>query len=182
MTAPASSTTVPAMTRVWRTNQPLRRCLFGALLVLACDAKIPEPASSVASAARPAPKPIKYDYAFLDPRLSVDARAADIVKRLKLEEKIAQLSHAAPAIARLGIPEYNWWNEALHGVARNGRATVFPQAIGMAASFDPELLGQVATAIADEARAKFNRARELGNRGPYSGLTFWSPNINIFRD
>jgi beta-glucosidase len=101
---------------------------------------------------------------------------------MTLDEKMAQLMDDAPAIPRLGIPAYHWWNEALHGVARNGRATVFPQAIGMAATFDDALLERVATAISDEARAKFRIAQELGNTGKYAGLTFWSPNINIFRD
>ncbi|HEU5076474.1 MAG TPA: glycoside hydrolase family 3 N-terminal domain-containing protein [Polyangiaceae bacterium] len=157
--------------------------VLGALVSLGCDPPPSEPtAASAAPPRQRAPKLTKHEFPFRDPRLSADARAADIVRRLTLAEKIAQLSHAAPAIERLGIPEYNWWNEALHGVARNGRATVFPQAIGMAATFDPGLIKQVASAIADEARAKFNSARELGNHGAYAGLTFWSPNINIFRD
>ena len=109
-------------------------------------------------------------------------RIAALLEAMTPEEKMAQLLDAAPAIPRLGIPEYNWWNEALHGVARNGRATVFPQTIGLAATFDEELVGRVATAISDEARAKYNIAQAMGNTGRYAGLTFWSPNINIFRD
>lgn len=109
-------------------------------------------------------------------------RAGDLVSQLTVDEKIGQLQYNAPAIPRLGIPAYNWWNEALHGVARTGRATVFPQAIGLAATFDDELALRVATAISDEARAKYNAAISLGNRARYAGLTFWTPNVNIFRD
>ncbi len=109
-------------------------------------------------------------------------RAKQLVSQMTLAEKISQLQHAAPAIERLGIPAYNWWNECLHGVARAGTATVFPQAIGMAASFHPSLLGEVAEAISDEARAKYNEYRTFGSTQIYQGLTFWSPNINIFRD
>ncbi len=93
------------------------------------------------------------------------------------------MSYDAAAIPRLGIPSYNYWNEALHGVARNGRATIFPQAIGMAATWDPDLIYQIATAISDEARAKYHEAmRQKGYSDWYQGLTFWSPNVNIFRD
>lgn len=119
---------------------------------------------------------------YLNPDLPIEERARDLVSRLTLEEKIAQLNYNAPAIERLGIPAYNWWSEALHGVARNGRATVFPQAIGLAATWDPDLIYEIAWAISDEARAKFNASVALGNRIQYAGLTFWSPNINIFRD
>jgi len=97
-------------------------------------------------------------------------------------EKIAQTRTDAPAIPRLGVPAYEWWNEALHGVARAGRATVFPQVIGLAATFDEALVHDVATAISDEARAKFNLAQARGQRGRYQGLTFFTPNVNIFRD
>ena len=110
------------------------------------------------------------------------ARAKELVARMTLEEKISQMVYDSRSIERLGIKPYNWWNEALHGVARAGLATVFPQAIAMAASFDPELLGKVASAIAEEARAKYNAAQREGDHGIYKGLTFWSPNINIFRD
>jgi len=109
-------------------------------------------------------------------------RAKELVAKMTLEEKMSQMRYDSPAIERLGIPAYNWWNECLHGVARAGRATVFPQAIGMAASFDDALLFDVATAISDEARAKYNEYKKFGYTDIYQGLTFWSPNINIFRD
>ena len=108
--------------------------------------------------------------------------AEELVSRMTLEEKASQLRFDAPAVERLGIPEYNWWNEALHGIARGGTATVFPQAIGLAATFDDELLRSIADAISTEARAKYNALSPLGDRDIYHGLTFWSPNINIFRD
>jgi beta-glucosidase len=123
-----------------------------------------------------------YKYPFEDPDLSIEERVEDLVSRLTLEEKMLQLRYDAPAVERLGIPEYNWWNECLHGVARNGRATVFPQAIGMAATFDLDLMGRIGSAIGDEGRAKYNVCVEHGYRGRYQGLTFWTPNINIFRD
>jgi len=119
---------------------------------------------------------------FRDSNLAPDARAADLVGRLTLEEKALQMQNSAPAIERLGIPAYDWWNEALHGVARAGRATVFPQAIGLAATWDTDLMHRVADTISTEARAKYNEAQRKGNYGRYYGLTFWSPNINIFRD
>lgn len=119
---------------------------------------------------------------YLDPDLPPEQRAADLVSRMTLDEKIAQLNYAAPAIERLKVPAYNWWNEALHGVARHGRATVFPQAIGLAATWDPDLIHQVATAISDEGRAKYNASLRFGEGTQYAGLTFWSPNINIYRD
>jgi beta-glucosidase len=122
------------------------------------------------------------DHPYQDLALGFDARARDLVSRMTLDEKIGQLMNDAPAIPRLGVPAYNWWNEALHGVARAGTATVFPQAIGMAASFDTELMTRVATAIGDEGRAKHHEFVRRGERGIYRGLTFWSPNINIFRD
>ena len=114
--------------------------------------------------------------------LPAEARADDLISRMTLQEKISQMIYNAPAIERLGIPEYNWWNECLHGVARNGLATVFPQAIGLAAMWDKEFIFKVASAISDEARAKYNDSVKKGRRGIYQGLTFWSPNINIFRD
>jgi len=109
-------------------------------------------------------------------------RAKELVGKMTLAEKISQMCYDAPAIERLGVPAYNWWNECLHGVARSGVATVFPQAIAMAASFNTELMHEVATAISDEARAKYNEYRKFGSILIYQGLTFWSPNINIFRD
>lgn len=123
-----------------------------------------------------------YEYDFQNPSLSFEERVDDLVSQLTLEEKIAQLNYNAPAIERLGIPEYNWWNECLHGVARAGEATVFPQAIGLAAMWDKDMMSEVAEVISDEARAKHHDFAERGKRGIYQGLTFWSPNINIFRD
>lgn len=119
---------------------------------------------------------------FFNPDLPHADRVADLLARLSVSEKAAQLLHEAPPIPRLGIPAYNWWNECLHGLARAGVASVFPQAIGLAASFSVELLGEVACAIADEARAKHHAYAAEGDHGYYKGLTFWSPNINIFRD
>jgi beta-glucosidase len=119
---------------------------------------------------------------YQDPEQSLEDRVADLISQMTLEEKVSQLSYVSPAIQRLGICEYNWWNEALHGVARAGIATVFPQAIAMAASFHTKRMEQVASAISDEARAKFHKAQAMGNRRQYMGLTFWSPNVNIFRD
>ena len=114
--------------------------------------------------------------------LSPTERAADLVSRLTLEEKITLMQNNSSAVKRLGIKPYEWWNEALHGVARNGLATVYPQAIGMGASFNDTLLYQVFTSISDEARVKYRQAREAGNYKRYTGLTFWTPNTNIFRD
>jgi beta-glucosidase len=119
---------------------------------------------------------------YLDPSLPVEKRVDDLIKRMKPEEKISQLTDVAPAIERLNVPAYNWWNEALHGVARAGNATVFPQAIGLGATWDDELLHRIGDVISTEARAKYNDAIAHGNHGRYFGLTFWSPNINIFRD
>lgn len=109
-------------------------------------------------------------------------RAIQLVEKMTLEEKASQLRYDAPPIKRLGIPAYNWWNEALHGVARAGVATSFPQAIGLASSFDKELLEQIGEAIAVEGRAKYNASVKKNDRDIYKGLTFWSPNVNIFRD
>ena len=114
--------------------------------------------------------------------LDFETRASDLVLLMTLEEKISQLGDGAPAIPRLNIQEYHWWNECLHGVARAGTATVFPQAIGMAASFDTNTMREVADIISDEARAKHHEAQRNKNYNIYNGLTFWSPNINIFRD
>lgn len=119
---------------------------------------------------------------YQDLNRSFEERAADLVSRMTLEEKVAQLGNNAPAIPRLGVPAYEWWNEALHGVARAGAATVFPQAIGLAATFDTKLMHEVATVISDEARAKHHEFSRRNQRGRYQGLTFWSPNVNIFRD
>ncbi|MCC8136901.1 MAG: glycoside hydrolase family 3 C-terminal domain-containing protein [Clostridiales bacterium] len=109
-------------------------------------------------------------------------KAEQLVSRMTLEEKASQLRYDAPAIKRLGIPAYNWWGEALHGVARAGQATVFPQAIGLGATFDTQLVGKIADTVATEGRAKYNAYSSRGDRDIYKGLTFWSPNVNIFRD
>ncbi len=109
-------------------------------------------------------------------------RAKELVAQMTYAEKMAQMLYDAPAIPRLGIPAYNWWNECLHGVGRSGYATVFPVAIGMAASFNTEKMFEVATAISDEGRAKYNEYKKAGETKAYQGITFWSPNINIFRD
>lgn len=119
---------------------------------------------------------------YKDHRQPLEARVKDMVSRMTLEEKVAQMGYGAPALERLGIPAYNWWNECLHGVARAGLATVFPQAIGMAATWNIELIHRVATAIGDEGRAKHHEFARQGERKIYQGLTFWTPNVNIFRD
>ncbi|HLF84081.1 MAG TPA: glycoside hydrolase family 3 C-terminal domain-containing protein [Blastocatellia bacterium] len=117
-----------------------------------------------------------------DASLPIETRVEDLVSRMTLEEKVSQMMNAAPAIQRLEIPAYDWWNESLHGVARAGVATVFPQAIGLAATWDTDLMHRVADVISTEARAKYHEAIRSGDHGRYKGLTFWSPNINIFRD
>ena len=119
---------------------------------------------------------------YKDTSKSCEERAIDLVSRMTLLERCEQLKYDAPAIERLGVPAYNWWNEGLHGVARGGVSTMFPQAIGMAASFDTQLIREIATIISIEARAKYNEYSKLGDRDIYKGLTLWSPNINIFRD
>ncbi|HOP25443.1 MAG TPA: glycoside hydrolase family 3 N-terminal domain-containing protein, partial [Defluviitoga sp.] len=113
---------------------------------------------------------------------SIDERAEDLLNKMTLEEKISQIMNRSSAIERLGIPFYNWSNEALHGVGRAGIATVFPQAIGIGASFDEEMVFKVASVISEEARAKHHEFIRKNDRTSYKGLTFWSPNINIFRD
>jgi len=119
---------------------------------------------------------------YLDESLTFEQRARDLVSRMTLEEKVMQMKDVAPAIPRLGVPQYNWWNEALHGVARAGLATVFPQAIGVAATWDDSAMFQMATVISDEARAKHHEYLRHDSHQRYQGLTFWSPNINLFRD
>jgi beta-glucosidase len=126
--------------------------------------------------------PTTPEYPFQNPALTIAERVEDLIARLDIVEKAAQMLHEAPAIPRLGVPAYNWWNEGLHGVARAGIATVFPQAIGLAAMFDAELHYRIAVAISDEARAKHHEFQRQGDHGMYKGLTIWSPNINIFRD
>ena len=125
-----------------------------------------------------------YEYPFQNPALTREARVNDLMSRLTLEEKVALMKHAAPAIPRLGVPAYNWWNEALHGVARTSECvTVFPQAIGMAATFDTEALQKMGDITSSEGRALFNEDMKAGKTGTiYRGLTYWTPNINIFRD
>ncbi|MFC1841173.1 glycoside hydrolase family 3 protein, partial [Thermodesulfobacteriota bacterium] len=124
----------------------------------------------------------KYEFEFRNPELSTEIRINDLIGRMTLEEKISQLTNNSSAIERLGIPEYDWWNECLHGVARAGHATVFPQAIGLAATWNTDLIYETADVISTEARAKHHEAVKNGDRGRYKGLTFWTPNINIFRD
>ena len=119
---------------------------------------------------------------YLNTTMPAESRAADLVRRMTLDEKVAQTMDHAPAIPRLGIAEYNWWNEGLHGVARSGIATVFPQAIALAATWDSTLVHDVASAISTEARARYNESVRRNKFGRYTGLTYWSPNINIFRD
>jgi len=121
-------------------------------------------------------------FAFNDSKKSVDERVIYLINELTLDEKVQQMQHSTPAIPRLGIPAYDWWNEALHGVGRSGNATVFPQAIGLAATFDTDLAYRTASAVSDEARAIHNAAVAKDNRARYTGITFWTPNINIFRD
>ncbi|MEJ8739837.1 xylan 1,4-beta-xylosidase [Phocaeicola sp. HCN-6420] len=121
-------------------------------------------------------------FPYQNTNLTPEERASDLLGRLTLEEKAALMQNASPAIPRLGIKAYDWWNEALHGVGRAGIATVFPQTIGMAASFDDNLIYKVFTAVSDEARAKYTKFSQSGNLQRYQGLTFWTPNINIFRD
>ena len=118
-----------------------------------------------------------------NPQLTVSQRVEDLLGRLTLEEKVQLMMNGSRAVKRLGIPQTDWWSEALHGVGRNGLATVFPQCIGMACSFDDELLERIYTAVSDEARAKNTQLRREGKPvGKYQGLSFWTPNINIFRD
>lgn len=146
--------------------------LLLALLISACSSNSgSEAADSMA-----------YDFPWYNPGIPFEERLQMLLSEMTIEEKISQLTYDAAPIERLGVPEYNWWSEALHGVARSGRATVFPQPIGMAASFDRELIYRVFSAVSDEGRAKFAIAQELGNYAQYAGLTFWTPNVNIFRD
>jgi beta-glucosidase len=121
-------------------------------------------------------------FQFQNTSLSTQERVENLLFEMTLQEKIEQMRYQSPSIDRLGIPAYNWWNECLHGVARAGYATVFPQSISIAASWDTELIHQVASAISDEARAKHHEFLRRGMHDIYQGLTFWSPNINIFRD
>ena len=119
---------------------------------------------------------------YMDKTLSAQERAEALTDEMTLEEQASQLKYQADPVPRLGIPAYNWWNEGLHGVARAGTATMFPQAIGLAAMFDEQMIFRAAEITADEARAKYNAFSSHGDRDIYKGLTLWSPNINIFRD
>ncbi len=143
--------------------------LIGGLALAACTGEAPPDAGSAGAP-------------YQDSALTPEARAADIVSRMTLEEKAAQMYDKAAGIERLGVKPFYWWNEALHGVARAGEATVFPQAIGMAATWDEDLMLRVATVISDEGRAKHHQFMRDDTIAQYTGLTFWSPNINIFRD
>ena len=122
------------------------------------------------------------DNRWKDTALSFEERAQILVDQMTLEEKVSQMTYFSSALFRFAIPEYNWWNECLHGVARAGVATMFPQPIGMAASFDTKQLYEIAAIISDEARVKHHAAAEKEDRGIYKGLTMWTPNINLFRD
>ena len=123
-----------------------------------------------------------FQFPFQDPSKTIEERVDDLISRMTLKEKVGQLMYGAPAIEGLNVPAYNWWNECLHGVARNGRATIFPQAIGLGATFDTDLMHRIGVAISDEARAKYNISIANNFRGRYQGLTFWTPNVNLFRD
>ena len=154
------------------THPPLHRLAIACALALSPAVYAQSPAACSGTSCQ-----------YLNPALSPEVRAADLVARMTLEEKAAQLGNTAPAIARLGVPKYNWWNEGLHGVARAGIATVFPQAIGMAASWDEPLMQRVGDVISTEFRAKYlAHVDKDGGTDWYRGLTVWSPNINIFRD
>lgn len=124
----------------------------------------------------------EIDFSFQNHALTLDQRVNILVSQMTLQEKISQLTNDAAALPRFKITDYDWWNEALHGVARNGKATIFPQAIGLGATFDPVLAKRVADAISTEARAKYIVSQNMGNHSKFAGLTFWTPNVNIFRD
>jgi beta-glucosidase len=125
---------------------------------------------------------IYCSFLFEDPTMNIDDRVKDLVSRLSLEQKVGQLMNDSPRIEELGIGPYDWWNEALHGVARSGNSTVFPQVIGLGATFDIPNVKKTYEFVSDEARAKHQRHIERNETGRYTGLTFWTPNINIFRD
>jgi beta-glucosidase len=152
------------------------RVAITALVLAALAGGVPAARAQAPAAAAPGARPWE------NRGLSFEARAAALVGRMTLEEKVSQMNDVAAAIPRLGVPAYNWWNEALHGVARAGLATSFPQAIGMAATWDDSLIYQEATVISDEARAKYEEVLRHGAPRRFEGLTFWSPNVNLFRD
>ena len=169
-----------------RSSSSLSQGLRLGLALAAVAAAVVAAAPTADTLAAPSPRPQTPGAPpapYLDPDLSFEERARDLVSRMTIEEKISQLINEAAAIPRLGVPEYNWWNECLHGVARAGVATVFPQAIGMAASFDdgPDARGGDARSPTRPAPSTTSSCAQ-GQRGIYQGLTFWSPNINIFRD
>ncbi len=149
----------------------IARALFA--LVIACGLALPGNAQTT---------PVNPIPAYRNPDLPLNKRVDDLISRMTLDEKVRQMQHVAPEITRLGVPSYDWWSEALHGVARSGYATVFPQAIGMAATWDFNLIHTEGATISTEARAKYNQAQREGNHNIFFGLDFWSPNINIFRD
>ena len=156
-------------------NKSVRQWITHALLAFALACGLMATAFAQGKAEQPSP-------AYKDPSLPIEKRVADLVSRMTLDEKVRQMQHTAPAIPRLDVPSYDWWSEALHGVAFSGYATVFPQAIGMAATWDEPLIHLEGETIATEARAKYNQAQREGNHSIFFGLDFWSPNINIFRD
>ena len=157
-----------------------KSAVFFAAITVILSASLSVPAQQSAATQQVACDPAPCPY--LNPASAPEARAKDLVSRMTLEEKVSQMVDVAPAIPRLGVPAYNWWNEALHGVARNGIATNFPQSIGLAATWDTALMHRIATVIAVEGRAKYNEALRHDDHSRFAGLTFWSPNINIFRD
>jgi beta-glucosidase len=159
-------------------QRPVRRTNY---LLLFDRANKPKPAFDAVIRAAQAPTQGSIP-PYKNPSLPVERRVDDLVSRMTLAEKVSQMMNAAAPVERLGIPEYDWWNEALHGVARAGHATVFPQAIGLAATWNPDLVERIADVISTEARAKHHEFARQGLRLRYQGLTFWSPNINIFRD
>src|SRR3989442_1431893 len=159
---------------------PVKKILLAVLLVSIVS--FAQETSQQSGTGQP-PMPDLAHAPFRNPDLPIEQRVRDLVSRLTLEEKVGQMVHTAPPIPRLGIPRYNWWSEGLHGAAREGYATVFPQAIGLAATFDPDLLHKDADVIATEFRAKYaERVQKLGYSDWFHGLTVWSPNIIIFRD
>jgi beta-glucosidase len=153
----------------------------GGLAITNCNQGAPNPTPNQPQAAT-VPNPTPGAPIYPDPTRPIEERVDDLVSRMTIEEKISQMGTDAPAIERLGIPRYNWWNEALHGVARAGTATVFPQAIGLASTWNPDLIYRMAEVISDEGRAKHHQAVRIGVRALYTGLTFFCPNVNIFRD
>jgi beta-glucosidase len=162
-----------------RSNGPKRCFGLGPLCRLLSAATISVALSVAAQSSSPcSPSPCLYQ----NSSAPIGARVHDLIGRMTLDEKISQMVNRAAAVPRLGIPDYDWWNEGLHGVARDGYATNFPQSIGLAATWDTPLMGQIADVISTEARAKFKAAQQDGDRRRHTGLTFWSPNINIFRD